>query len=42
MFVLMGDRERGGRRFLPFRARLITSVGSGIVPNAKEIVSHDF
>ena len=42
IFVLIGDRERGGKRFLPLRARLITSVGSGMVPNRKEIISHGF
>lgn len=40
MFVLMGDRERGGKRFFPLRARPITSVGSRFVPVTRGLISH--
>lgn len=35
MFVLMGERDRGGNRFFTLRARPITSVGSRFVPVIK-------
>lgn len=40
MLVLIGERERGGKKFLPLRARSITSVGSMFVPVTKGFIRH--